>query len=150
MAMEHQIVPSPGARKGTQRVGRGDGSRRGNYSGRGIKGAGSRAGSGPRPGFEGGQVPLIKRMPALRGFITRNRIEYAVVNVEQLDGHFDASSEVTGEALAALGLIRKAGATIKILGNGEITKALTVHAHKFTEAAKQKIEAAGGTAEEVA
>src|SRR5688572_10806858 len=115
MAMEHEVAPSKGARHRTPRVGRGDGSRRGNYSGRGVKGKGARTSKNPRPGFEGGQIPLIKRLPAVRGFVNHFRVEYTVVNIRALELNFATNSEVTPERMEALGLARGTNPRIKVL-----------------------------------
>ena len=146
-----QNTPSapPGAKKARKRVGRGNGSGHGTYSGRGCKGQKSRAGYRMKPGFEGGQLPLIKRLPRKRGFVNIFRTEYSVVNLARL-GVFEPDSEVDPEKLVAAGLVRSLRRPVKILGNGDIDRALSVKAHKFSSVARAKIEAAGGTAEEVA
>jgi large subunit ribosomal protein L15 len=123
-------------------VGRGRAGARGKTAGRGTKGTGARGKI--RPGFEGGQMPLIRRVPKLKGFTNPNRIAYAPVNVELLATYFDG--EVTPEAIVAHGLAHK-GSKIKVLGRGEIAKALTVRAHAFSRSAREKIEAAGGSVE---
>ena len=147
--MQNELAPARGAKKERKRVGRGDGSGDGNYCGRGIKGQKSRAGNQKmRPGFEGGQLPLIKRLPQKRGFTNVFRTEYSVVNLEKLSV-FEAGSEVTPEKLLALGIVKSLRQPIKILAEGDITHPLSVKAHKFSTAAKAKIEAAGGRAEEV-
>jgi large subunit ribosomal protein L15 len=145
----HELKPPRGSRHKRKRVGRGDGSGHGTYSGRGSKGQKSRSGVGIRPGFEGGQTPFIKRLPYRRGFVNISRVEYTPVNVKQLD-RFEEGSEVTPQLLRDVGIIKTLRQPVKILGDGEITKALTVQAHKFSAAARAKIEAAGGKAEEVA
>ncbi len=145
----HELRPPRGSRHKRKRVGRGDGSGHGTYSGRGCKGQKSRSGPGIRPGFEGGQTPLIKRLPYRRGFTNIFRVEYTPVNVKQLD-RFEAGSEVTPQLLKDVGIIRTLRQPVKILGDGEISKALTVRAHKISASAKAKIEAAGGSVEEVA
>jgi len=137
-----------GARKDRKRVGRGDGSGRGTYSGRGRGGQKSRAGFKMRPGFEGGQLPLIKRLPRKRGFTNIFRTEYSVVNVGKLDV-FEAGSEITPGNLLGSGLVRSLRYPIKILAGGDISQALTIKVHKVTAAARAKIEAAGGSIEEV-
>lgn len=146
--MQDKLAPAPGSRKARKRVGRGDGSGHGTYSGRGCKGQKSRAGYKIRPGFEGGQLPLIKRLPKKRGFTNISRIEYSVVNLGSL-AIFEAGSEVTPEKLVAVGLVRSRRFPIKILSDGEINSPLTVKANKFSAAAKAKIEAAGGKIEEI-
>ncbi|HJQ72597.1 MAG TPA: 50S ribosomal protein L15 [Actinomycetota bacterium] len=138
----HHLRPAKGAKKERTRVGRGRAGARGKTAGRGTKGTGARGTI--RAGFEGGQMPLIRRVPKLKGFKNPNRIEYAPVNVEVLGRYFDG--DVTPDALYRHGLARK-GAKIKVLARGELDKKLTVQAHAFSKAAKEKIEAAGGTAE---
>lgn len=136
-----------GARHRSKRVGRGHGSGRGKTSCRGHKGQGARAGSGYKPTFEGGQMPLIRRLPKF-GFKNPNRRAYIPVNVGALEV-FDANADVTPETLRGKGLAKGKLSGIKILGRGELTKALTVKAHAFSASAKSKIEAAGGTAEQI-
>jgi len=131
--------------KKRKRVGRGNGSGHGKTSGRGHKGQGSRAGGGTRPGFEGGQMPLQRRIPK-RGFHNPFKKRYALINVGQLEA-LDAGSEVSPELLCDRGLVRSQGDGVKILGNGSLSKALTVKAHGFSSKAKEKIEAAGGRVE---
>jgi large subunit ribosomal protein L15 len=138
----HHLRPAKGAKKERTRVGRGRAGTRGKTAGRGTKGTGARGSI--RAGFEGGQMPLIRRIPKLKGFRNPNRVEYAPVNVEILAKYFDG--DVTPEALYAHGLAHK-GAKIKVLARGELDKKLTVRAHAFSKAAREKIEAAGGTAE---
>ena len=149
MVRQDTLAPAPGATKKRQRVGRGDGSGRGTYSGRGCNGQLSRAGNHSNRGFEGGQLPLVRRLPRKRGFNNIFRVEYSVVNVGSLS-IFSAGDEVDTEVLKTRGLLKNLHRPLKILGNGEIGLALTVKAHKFSGAAKAKIEAAGGKAEEVA
>ena len=146
--MEHQIIPSPGARKNRKRVGRGDAAGQGSYGGRGMKGQKSRSGYRIRPGFEGGQLPLIKGLPMKRGFNNKFKTHYSLVKVEDLDA-FDAGARVTPEVMYLQGMVPNLNSPIKILGNGELSKSLTVVANKFTGSARSKIEAAGGAAEEV-
>ena len=145
---QDELSPAPGSRKKRKRVGRGDGSGHGTYSGRGCKGQKSRSGYKMRPGFEGGQLPLIKRLPRKRGFVNIFRIEYSVINLDKLN-RFESGSEVTPESLVAAGLVKSLRHPVKILAEGDITHSLLVRAHKFSTAAKAKIEAAGGRAEEV-
>ena len=145
----HELRPPKGARHKRKRVGRGDGSGHGSHSGRGSKGQKSRSGGGPRLGFEGGQTPLIKRLPRRRGFTNIFRVEYAPVNLKQLE-RFEEGTEVTPELLREVGIIKTLRQPVKVLGDGEISKALIVRAHKFSAVAKGKIEAAGGSVEEVA
>jgi len=145
----HELRAPRGSRHKRKRVGRGDASGHGSYSGRGSKGQKSRSGGGPRLGFEGGQTPLIKRLPYRRGFTNIFRVEYAAVNVKQLE-RFEGGTKVTPQLLRQAGIVRTARQPVKILGDGEISKALTVQAHKFSATAREKIEAAGGSVEEVA
>ena len=146
--MEHQIVPSPGARRPRKRVGRGDAAGQGSYGGRGMKGQKSRSGYRIRPGFEGGQLPLIKGLPMKRGFNNKFKTQYSLVKLEDLQS-FDSGERVTPEVLYLRGLIPNLKSPVKILGNGEIEVAMTVVANKFTGSARSKIEAAGGVAEEI-
>lgn len=139
----HHLRPAEGATRDRKRVGRGRAGVRGKTAGRGTKGY--LAKHNPKPGFEGGQMPLQRRVPKLKGFTNPNRVEYAVVNVETLGKVFEGG-EVDPAALLAHGLVRK-GRKVKVLARGELDKALTVRAHAFSEAAKAKIERAGGTAE---
>ena len=138
----HHLKPSEGSKRDRKRVGRGRAGVRGKTAGRGTKGWGAR--HNPKLGFEGGQMPLQRRVPKLKGFTNPNRDEFAVVNVETLARYFDG--EVDPAALLEHGLIHK-GRRVKILARGEVDKALTVRAHAFSDAAKAKIERAGGTAE---
>lgn len=131
-------------RKARKRVGRGDASGQGRTAGRGDKGSGQRAGNSKRPHFEGGQIPLFRRLPK-RGFKNPNHRVYSVVNVEYLDASFNAGDAVDKLALQRLGLLGKDDLPLKILGDGELTKPLNVRADKFSESARRKIEAAGGT-----
>jgi len=148
LVRQNSITPAPGSKKDRKRVGRGDGSGYGTYSGRGSKGQKSRAGYKMRPGFEGGQLPLIKRLPRKRGFTNIFRTEYSTVSVGALSS-FDSGSEVTPEKLVAAGIIKSLKNPIKILADGDIKHPITVKANKFSASARAKIEAAGGTAEEV-
>ncbi len=142
----HELAPTPGARKERKRLGRGIGSGLGKTSGKGHKGQNARAGGGVRPGFEGGQMPLTRRLPK-RGFSNEPfKVTYEVVNVGSLDA-FEAGTVVTPELLEESRVCKNAVKGVKVLGLGEITKALTVRAHKVSESAKQKIEAAGGKVE---
>ena len=143
----HDLFPAPGSRKDRKRVGRGNGSGHGSTAGRGDKGQNSRAGGGKGPGFEGGQNPMHMRLPKLPGFKNRNRVEYAVVNVSRLDELFSDGDVVTTEALVGKGVIKSAAQVVKVLGDGELTKKLTVQVDKVSVPAKAKIEAAGGTVE---
>ena len=141
----HHLTPAEGSKTARKRVGRGRAGVRGKTAGRGTKGTGAR--KNVPAWFEGGQMPLQRRVPKMKGFTNPNRVEYAAVNVEVLARYFD--DEVTPEALVAHGLARK-GRPIKILARGQLDKALVVKAHAFSAAAKAKIEAAGGRAEAVA
>lgn len=145
---QDEISPAAGSRRPRKRVGRGNGSGHGTYSGRGCKGQKSRAGYKIRPGFEGGQLPLIKRLPSKRGFTNIFRTEYSPVNLSQLNV-FESGSEVTPEKLKASGIVKSLRNPVKILANGDINHPLVVKANRFSAAAKAKIEAAGGQAEEV-
>ncbi len=142
----HELSPAEGSKKAVKRIGRGAGSGQGKTAGKGHKGAKARSGYSRRPGFEGGQMPLQRRVPK-RGFNNIFRTEYAVVNVADLENRFDADATVDAESLKACGLIKKELDGIKVLGNGEITKALTVKVSAISESAKAKIEAAGGKVE---
>jgi large subunit ribosomal protein L15 len=139
------LKPARGSRHRKVRVGRGIGSKLGKTAGKGNKGQKSRKGYSRRPGFEGGQMPLRRRIPK-RGFHNPTRVEYAVVNIEGLN-IFPAGSTVTPELLIASGLIREVRAEIKVLGDGELKNSLTVHAHKFSKSAEEKITQAGGKVE---
>lgn len=143
----HDLFPAPGSTKNRKRVGRGNGSGHGSTAGRGDKGQNSRAGGTKGAGFEGGQTPLAMRLPKLPGFKNRNRVEYSVVNVSRLDELFVDGDVVDAEALTAKGVIKSPASPVKVLGDGELTKKLTVKVDKISGSAKQKIEAAGGTVE---
>lgn len=145
---QDELHPAPGTRKDRKRVGRGDGSGHGTYSGRGMNGQKSRSGYSRKLGFEGGQLPLIKRLPQKRGFVNIFRKEYNAINLDKLN-MFEPGSEVTPEGLVAAGLLKSLRYPVKILAEGDIKHPLTVKAHRFSAAAKAKIEAAGGKAEEV-
>ncbi len=140
----HELRPAKGSRHSRKRVGRGPGSGLGKTAGRGHKGQKSRSGYSRRVGFEGGQLPLVRRLPK-RGFTSLQREEYSTVNVDALA---ELRGTVSPTELLEHGLVRK-GRKVKILGNGEITRALTVRAHKFTATARKKLEAAGGRCEEL-
>jgi large subunit ribosomal protein L15 len=144
----HDLQPAKGAHKQRTRVGRGISGGGGKTAGRGTKGQNSRSGGGPRPYFEGGQLPLMRRLPHLRGFTNIWRVEYAPVNLDRLN-NFEANSEVTPEALVDAGVIKSTRILVKILGEGELDRPLTVKAHKFSASAREKILAAGGTVEEL-
>ncbi|GFN36912.1 50S ribosomal protein L15 [Tepidimicrobium xylanilyticum] len=143
----HELRPSAGGTKKRKRVGRGTSSGHGKTSGRGHKGQKARSGGGTRPGFEGGQMPLIRRLPK-RGFTNIFAKEYAIINVEDLN-RFEENTVVTPELLIANGVVKRGKAIdgVKVLGDGEINKKLTVKAHKFSKTAAEKIEAAGGKVE---
>ena len=145
---QDKLSPAPGSKQKRKRVGRGDSSGHGTYSGRGCKGQKSHSGYKLPRGFEGGQLPLIKRLPQKRGFVNIFRVEYSVVNINKLN-IFESGSEVTPERLAAAGLVKSLRNPIKILGEGDINRPLSVKANKFSATAKAKIEAAGGKVEEI-
>ena len=144
----HELGPAAGSTTAPKRLGRGVGSGLGKTSGKGHKGAKARSGGGKRPGFEGGQTPLAMRLPKLPGFRNINRVEYLPVNVSRLEEKFEAGEVVNGESLKAKGIIKHEDALVKVLGDGELTKALTVSVDKVSASAKAKIEAAGGKVEE--
>ena len=144
----HELQPSPGAHRDRERSGRGISAGRGKTAGRGQKGQNSRSGGGPRPYFEGGQLPLVRRLPTLGGFTNIWRIEFIPVNIERLNV-FAAGAEVTPEALVAAGLIKSTASPVKILGDGLLDRALTIKAHRFSASAREKILAAGGSVEEL-
>jgi len=141
----HELKPAEGSRKERKRLGRGIGSGQGKTAGKGHKGQNARSGGGVRVGFEGGQTPLFRRLPK-RGFTNISRKEYAVVNLDALN-RFEEGTEVTPELLIETGVVSNEKAGIKILAKGNVEKKLTVKAHKFSSAAKEAIEAAGGTTE---
>src|SRR3954466_13884029 len=148
----HSLKPAGGSRKARKRVGRGEGSGTGKTAGRGQKGAGSRSGSKSRPNFEGGQMPIHMRMRKLRGPTKKMSMPFEPfrthtqpVNLSDLEKRFDKGAEVTLEALAEKGLGKRKDVPVKILAKGSLSKPLTVHAHKFSAAARERIEAAGGT-----
>ncbi len=143
----HDLTPAPGSRKSRKRIGRGHGSGHGGQSGRGSDGQGSRAGGGKGPGFEGGQTPLYMRLPKLPGFKNHFRVEYVVVNVSRLDDAFSKGDVVDIDVLFDKGIVKSKTAPVKVLGDGEISKALTVKVDKVSGSARSKIEAAGGTVE---
>lgn len=147
MVRAYDLQPPKGARKSRKRVGRGNGSGHGTYSGRGLKGQKARSGRGIKPWFEGGQTKIVKRLPEQRGFTNIFKTEYEVVNVGAL-ASFPANTEVDADALVAARIIKNTRRPVKILGDGELSVPLTVRAAKFSESAKAKIEAAGGTAQE--
>lgn len=141
--MKLHNLKNPVLRKARKRVGRGDGSGNGRTAGRGDKGAGQRSGTSHRPHFEGGQIPLFRRLPK-RGFKNPNHVEYDVINVSYLEKTFETGAEIDSKVLLSKGIISKSSDGLKILGDGDITKAVTIKANKFSASARQKIEAAGG------
>ena len=144
----HELSPAVGATKEVKRIGRGHGSGHGKTAGKGHKGQWARSGGGVKPGFEGGQTKLAMRIPK-RGFNNIFATEYATVNVSDLESRFESGAEIDAQALVEIGLVKKLYDGVKILGNGELTKSFTVKASKFTAAAAEKIEKAGGKAEVV-
>lgn len=140
----HHLRPAEGAVRPRRRVGRGKAAGQGKTAGRGTKGYGAR--HNPKPGFEGGQMPIQRRVPKLKGFTNPNRVEWAVVNVSRLGEAFDKGAEVTPETLGERGMVRQ-GAPVKVLGDGQLDKALTVRAHAVSASARTKIEQAGGSVE---
>ena len=142
----HELYPAAGATKEVKRIGRGHGSGHGKTAGKGHKGQWARSGGGVRPGFEGGQTSLARRMPK-RGFNNIFATEYTVVNVADLEARFENGAVIDTDALIDAGLVTKVLDGVKVLGNGEVTKSCTVKAAKFSESAKAKIESAGGKAE---
>ncbi len=144
----NELRPAEGSTRESFRVGRGPGSGNGKTAGKGHKGQNARSGGGVRPGFEGGQLPLYRKLPK-RGFHNKFATVYAIVNVADLEKNFQDGDVVTLEALLAKKIIRKSFDGLKVLGDGELTKKLTVQATVFSAAAKEKITAAGGQAEEV-
>ena len=140
----HELSPAPGSVRDVKRIGRGHGSGQGKTAGKGHKGQKARSGA-PRPGFEGGQMPLYRRIPK-RGFTNRNSLEIVGINVNALE-RFDNGAEVTVDTLIESGIVKNPRDGVKILGNGELTKKLTVKANAFSASAKEKIEAVGGTCE---
>ncbi len=146
--LAHELRPPKGSKQARKRIGRGNASGHGTYSGRGLKGQKSRAGHKPKLGFEGGQTRLIKRLPRRRGFTNIFRTEYSAVNLRDLE-RVEAGTEVTPELLKQSRVVRSLRRPVKVLAIGDLTKALTVKVHKFSKAAKEKIEAAGGSALEI-
>jgi len=144
----HELRPDEGARKKRRRVGRGIAAGQGKTAGRGTKGQNSRSGGGVRPYFEGGQLPLVRRLPFKRGFTNIWRVQYTPVNLDRLD-RFKKGSEVSPESLAEAGIIKSTREAVVILGRGELKRPLMVKAHRFSESARQKILAAGGEVEEL-
>jgi len=145
MSMQQNTIKSNQPRKNRKRVGRGDGSGNGSYSGRGMKGQKSRSGGGVRPGFEGGQLPMIKRLPSLRGFTNVFKKQFNAVNLDRIIEKFPEGGDIETKDLVGARVIRDNGHPTKILGRGEVTVALSITANTFTKSAKEKIEAAGGS-----
>jgi large subunit ribosomal protein L15 len=145
----HELQPAPGSNRDRIRSGRGISAGRGKTAGRGTKGQNSRSGGGKQPYFEGGQLPLVRRLPHLGGFTNIWRVEFFEVNVERLN-LFPADTEITPEVLVMAGVIKSDRQPVKILGEGELDRALSVKAQKFSASAKAKIRAAGGSIEEIA
>jgi large subunit ribosomal protein L15 len=148
----HSLAPAPGSRRARKRVGRGEGSGTGKTSGRGQKGAGARSGAKSRPNFEGGQMPIHMRMRKLRGPHMKKSMPFEPfrthtqpVNIAELERRFDAGTEVTIELMKDNGLGTRKAVPVKVLAKGELSKALTVHAHAFSASARERIEAAGGS-----
>lgn len=144
----HDLQPAPGAKRERTRKGRGIAAGKGKTAGRGTKGQRARSGRGIGPYFEGGQLPLVRRLPHLRGFSNIFREEFEIVNLDALETKFEANAAVTPESLAQYGMV-KTGSRVKVLGRGELKKALQISAHAFSESAKQKITAAGGSVVEL-
>lgn len=145
----HDLKPTPGSRKKRTRVGRGIAAGKGKTAGRGTKGQGARSGGGKGPYFEGGQLPLVRRLPFKRGFNNIFRTEYQEANLDVIDANFEDGDEVTPQTLAEFGIVRDAYKPVVILGRGELTKKITVKAHRFTKSAQEKIEKAGGSIEKI-
>ncbi len=141
----HDLKPDEGSKRKRTRVGRGIAAGKGKTAGRGMKGQGARSGGGKGPYFEGGQLPLVRRLPFKRGFTNIFGVTYQEVNIDMIDKRFNDGDVVNGESLVAAGLIRKADEPLKVLGRGELTKKVEVHANKFTKSAAEKIEQAGGS-----
>lgn len=142
----HDLRPNAGAKKKRKRVGRGIAAGQGKTAGRGTKGQGARTGGGKGVYFEGGQLPLARRLPYKRGFTNINKVYYRPVNLKSL-AEFEAGSEIDPDVMVTAGLLKKSSDPVVVLGEGELTVALTVKAHRFSDSAKQKIEAAGGKVE---
>lgn len=145
---QNELKPPVGSKRNRKRIGRGDGTGHGSYSGRGVKGQKARSGGGVRPGFEGGQLPIVKRLPRKRGFTNIFKTEYSIVNLGKLGG-FAPGSKVGSQELLEAGLVKSIKRPIKILSDGEINQPLVVKADKISAAAQRKIVAAGGSIEEI-
>jgi large subunit ribosomal protein L15 len=143
----NDLKPSPGSKMSRKRIGRGVATGQGKTAGRGMKGQGARSGGGKGPYFEGGQLPLVRRLPFKRGFKNIWKIHYTPINLDRLAERFETGSEVSPETLVAARLINKVSEPVVILGRGELELALTVRAHRVSAGARQKIETAGGTVE---
>jgi large subunit ribosomal protein L15 len=143
-----ELVPAKGSRKRNKRVGRGPGCH-GKTSGKGSNGQNSRSGGGKAPGFEGGQTPWFRRLPKYKGFKSLNKTVYSIINLSNLEKSFAADEEVTLETIMAKGLVKNLYNPVKVLGDGNLSKPLVVKLHKFTKAAKERIESAGGKVEEI-
>jgi len=143
------LRPTPGSKKKRKRVGRGNAGKGGTYAGKGRKGQNARSGGGKGPYFEGGQLPLVRRLPRVRGFTNIFRIPYRIVNIERIEAVFEVSDEINPKILLEKGLIKKGKNPVKVLGQGDLCKALTIQAHAFSRGARAKIEAAGGQALEI-
>ena len=146
MALNQHTIRPAKAKKNKKRGGRGDASGSGSYSGRGMKGQNSRSGGGVRVGFEGGQLPLIRRLPSMRGFTNIFKRQYNVVNLDTLSRVYPDGGAITAEVLVDAGVLKNTNKHLKVLGRGNVTEAFNITAHKFSIAAKGKIEAAGGSA----
>ncbi|MGC9333188.1 MAG: 50S ribosomal protein L15 [Anaerolineae bacterium] len=144
----HELRPPEGAKKSRKRVGRGIAAGQGKTAGRGTKGQAARSGGTKAPYFEGGQLPLVRRLPYIRGFTNIFKVEYAPVNLYRLEG-FEAHAEISPQTLAEAGIIKSASLPVAILGDGEIDRPLVVKAHRFSASARTKIEEAGGSVEEL-
>jgi len=140
---QNELKNPSGVKQSRKRVGRGDGSGHGSFSGRGMKGQRSRSGHGIRPGFEGGQNPLVKALPSIRGFTNNFRTQYHIVNLDRL-AKFPADSQVSPATMLAAGILKNLKRPVKILGRGNLSSPLIIEAHQFTASARKKIEAAGG------
>jgi len=145
----HDLKPDVGATRRRKRVGRGIAAGKGKTAGRGTKGQGARSGGGKGPYFEGGQLPLVRRLPFKRGFTNIFGITYQEVNIDMIEARFDDGAVVNGESLSDAGLVRHADRPIKVLGRGELSKKLEVHANRFTKSAIEKIEKAGGSVQKI-
>lgn len=147
---QHTLRQPAGAKRSRKRIGRGDSSGQGGYAGKGLKGQKARAGGGVRPQFEGGQIPLVRRLGRLRGFKNRFRTEFQAINLQDLERRFEAGATVDGAALFAAGLLEDEHEPFKVLGAGSLTHSLTVRAPRLSASAKEAITSAGGTFEELA